>query len=48
LRIYRQTTPGRWLETVESGLVSKLKKIRDHVDSSVYQIKISKGDANSN
>lgn len=45
LRIYRQTIPDRWLETVESSLVSKLKKIRDYIDSSVYEIKVSKGDA---
>lgn len=34
LKIYTQTVPDRWLETVESSLVSKMKEIRDYVDSS--------------
>lgn len=48
LRIYRQKIRGRWLETVESSLVSELEKIRDHQGSSVYQIKVFKGDTKSN
>lgn len=31
LKIYRQKIPGRWLENVESRLLSKLEKIRDHL-----------------
>lgn len=31
LKKYRQKIPGRWLENVESSVVSKLEKIRDHL-----------------
>ena len=48
LKIHRQKIPGKWLETVQSNLISKLEKIRDQLGSSVYQIKLFKGDTKNN